>query len=97
VTRLIARASSRSSRLTPSRTPTSRCGADGALKACRVRTVSVAVCVCVCVDLSISLSVCVQVLCPKIKTIDISPILAEAIRRTHNGESVSYLFENDVA
>lgn len=30
----------------------------------------------------------------KIKTIDISPILAEAIRRTHNGESVSYLFSN---
>jgi len=32
--------------------------------------------------------------CPKIKVIDISPILAEAIRRTHNGESVSYLFSN---
>lgn len=31
---------------------------------------------------------------PKIKMIDISPILAEAIRRTHNGESVSYLFSN---
>lgn len=30
--------------------------------------------------------------CPKLKTIDIAPILAEAIRRTHNGESVSYLF-----
>jgi len=30
----------------------------------------------------------------KIKVIDISPILAEAIRRTHNGESVSYLFSN---
>ncbi|XP_026691963.2 ribose-phosphate pyrophosphokinase 2 [Ciona intestinalis] len=30
----------------------------------------------------------------RIKTIDISPILAEAIRRTHNGESVSYLFSN---
>ena len=30
----------------------------------------------------------------KIKMIDISPILAEAIRRTHNGESVSYLFSN---
>ena len=26
--------------------------------------------------------------------IDISMILAEAIRRTHNGESVSYLFTN---
>ncbi len=32
--------------------------------------------------------------CPKIKTIDISPILAEAIRRTHNGESISYLFNH---
>jgi len=32
--------------------------------------------------------------CPKIKCIDISMILAEAIRRTHNGESVSYLFTN---
>ncbi|RUS19015.1 ribose-phosphate pyrophosphokinase 3 [Endogone sp. FLAS-F59071] len=30
--------------------------------------------------------------CPKIDTIDIAPTLAEAIRRTHNGESVSYLF-----
>jgi len=37
-----------------------------------------------------------QALCPKIKTIDVSATLAEAIRRTHNGESVSYLFENDV-
>ncbi|KXS13960.1 phosphoribosyl pyrophosphokinase [Gonapodya prolifera JEL478] len=33
-------------------------------------------------------------LCPKIETIDISMTLAEAIRRTHNGESVSYLFGN---
>jgi len=32
--------------------------------------------------------------CDKIKVIDISSILAEAIRRTHNGESVSYLFSN---
>ncbi|PVV02984.1 hypothetical protein BB560_002550 [Smittium megazygosporum] len=31
-------------------------------------------------------------LCPKIDTIDISSVFAEAIRRTHNGESVSYLF-----
>jgi ribose-phosphate pyrophosphokinase len=31
----------------------------------------------------------------KIRTIDISPTLAEAVRRTHNGESISYLF-NDV-
>ncbi|KAK0637148.1 ribose-phosphate pyrophosphokinase II [Bombardia bombarda] len=30
--------------------------------------------------------------CPKLKVIDISPTIAEAIRRTHNGESVSYLF-----
>ena len=32
--------------------------------------------------------------CPKIKTLDVSSTLAEAIRRTHNGESVSYLFEH---
>uniref|UniRef100_A0AAQ4PXC7 Phosphoribosyl pyrophosphate synthetase 1B n=1 Tax=Gasterosteus aculeatus aculeatus TaxID=481459 RepID=A0AAQ4PXC7_GASAC len=32
--------------------------------------------------------------CPKIQVIDISMILAEAIRRTHNGESVSYLFSH---
>lgn len=31
---------------------------------------------------------------PKIDIIDISGILAEAIRRLHNGESVSYLFKN---
>ncbi|XP_056011882.1 ribose-phosphate pyrophosphokinase 2 isoform X1 [Ostrea edulis] len=31
---------------------------------------------------------------PKIKCIDISIILAEAVRRTHNGESVSYLFSH---
>jgi len=37
-----------------------------------------------------------QAKCSKIKTIDISGVLAEAIRRTHNGESVSYLFEHDV-
>ena len=30
--------------------------------------------------------------CGKIETIDVSPTLAEACRRTHNGESVSYLF-----
>lgn len=29
-----------------------------------------------------------------LQCIDISMILAEAIRRTHNGESVSYLFSN---
>ncbi|EPZ34485.1 ribose-phosphate pyrophosphokinase 3 [Rozella allomycis CSF55] len=33
-------------------------------------------------------------ICPKLKTIDISCIISEAIRRTHNGESVSYLFSN---
>lgn len=32
--------------------------------------------------------------CPKIKTVDISLILAEAIRRIHNGESMAYLFRN---
>ncbi|TKR67778.1 hypothetical protein L596_023874 [Steinernema carpocapsae] len=32
--------------------------------------------------------------CSKIQCIDISMILAEAIRRTHNGESVSYLFSH---
>ena len=35
-----------------------------------------------------------QKLCPKLKTIDVAPILAEAIRRTHNGESVSFLFSH---
>jgi ribose-phosphate pyrophosphokinase len=30
--------------------------------------------------------------CPKICTIDISASLAEAIRRTHNNESISFLF-----
>ncbi|EFO98116.1 hypothetical protein CRE_15397 [Caenorhabditis remanei] len=33
-------------------------------------------------------------MCSKIQCIDISMILAEAIRRTHNGESVSYLFSH---
>ncbi|XP_051988524.1 phosphoribosyl pyrophosphate synthase-associated protein 1 isoform X1 [Xyrauchen texanus] len=32
--------------------------------------------------------------CPKIKTVDVSMILAEAIRRIHNGESMAYLFRN---
>ncbi|XP_037680666.1 ribose-phosphate pyrophosphokinase 1-like isoform X1 [Choloepus didactylus] len=32
--------------------------------------------------------------CSKIQVIDISMILTEAIRRTHNGESVSYLFSH---
>ncbi|KAK6360152.1 hypothetical protein TWF730_006305 [Orbilia blumenaviensis] len=33
-------------------------------------------------------------MCPKLDTIDISPTLAEACRRTHNGESVSFLFSH---
>jgi len=33
-------------------------------------------------------------ICPKIKVVDISPILSEAVRRIHNGESMSYLFRN---
>lgn len=33
-------------------------------------------------------------LCNKLERLDISPTLAEAIRRLHNGESVSYLFRN---
>ncbi|XP_046856712.1 phosphoribosyl pyrophosphate synthase-associated protein 2-like [Xenia sp. Carnegie-2017] len=32
--------------------------------------------------------------CTKIKTIDVSVLLAEAVRRIHNGESMSYLFRN---
>lgn len=32
--------------------------------------------------------------CPKLDTIDVSSVLAESIRRLHNGESVSYLFRN---
>ncbi|OLL24021.1 Ribose-phosphate pyrophosphokinase 5 [Neolecta irregularis DAH-3] len=31
-------------------------------------------------------------LCPKLDVLDVAPIIAEAIRRTHNGESVSLLF-----
>jgi len=30
--------------------------------------------------------------CPKIKVVDVAPMLAEAIRRTHMGESISSLF-----
>ncbi|MCJ1372811.1 hypothetical protein MMC20_004036 [Loxospora ochrophaea] len=32
--------------------------------------------------------------CQRLETIDISPTLAESIRRTHNGESVSFLFHH---
>ncbi|GAB7360533.1 hypothetical protein MBLNU230_g8481t2 [Neophaeotheca triangularis] len=35
-----------------------------------------------------------KAVCSKIETIDISPTLAEACRRTHNGESVSFLFKH---
>jgi len=31
----------------------------------------------------------------KLHVIDIAPVLAEAIRRTHNGESISVLFNNN--
>ncbi|EGV60156.1 ribose phosphate diphosphokinase subunit prs4 [Yamadazyma tenuis] len=34
--------------------------------------------------------------CPKITCLDISSTLAEAVRRLHNGESVSYLFNNAI-
>ena len=30
--------------------------------------------------------------CSKLVTVDISPTIAESIRRTHNGESISLLF-----
>lgn len=32
--------------------------------------------------------------CKKLNVIDVSPTIAEAIRRTHNGESVSFLFHH---
>ncbi|CCC67814.1 hypothetical protein NCAS_0A12560 [Naumovozyma castellii] len=32
--------------------------------------------------------------CPKLAVIDISSVLAESIRRLHNGESISYLFKH---
>lgn len=32
--------------------------------------------------------------CSKIEVVDVSSCLAEAIRRTHNGESISYLFSH---
>ncbi|MCJ1368283.1 hypothetical protein MMC16_007425 [Acarospora aff. strigata] len=36
-------------------------------------------------------------LCSRLETIDISATLAEACRRTHNGESVSYLFSHETS
>lgn len=35
-----------------------------------------------------------QAVCSKIETLDISPVLAECIRRIHHGESVSILFSH---
>ena len=35
-----------------------------------------------------------QAKCTKIKSIDISALVAEAVRRIHYGESMSYLFRN---
>lgn len=35
-----------------------------------------------------------QAQCTKIKSVDISAIIAEAVRRIHNGESMSYLFRD---
>ena len=37
-----------------------------------------------------------KALCKKLETIDVSGVLAEACRRTHNGEPVSFLFSNPV-
>ncbi|ORZ41390.1 ribose-phosphate pyrophosphokinase [Catenaria anguillulae PL171] len=33
-----------------------------------------------------------KVVCPKLETLDVSATFAESVRRTHNGESISYLF-----
>lgn len=38
-----------------------------------------------------------KLLCDRIETVDISPTIAEACRRTHNGESVSFLFSHAVS
>ena len=35
-----------------------------------------------------------QKLCPKLVVLDSSPIFAEAVRRIHNAESISWLFSN---
>ena len=32
--------------------------------------------------------------CPKLKSIDISMMVAEAVRRIYHGESMSFLFKN---
>ena len=32
--------------------------------------------------------------CPKLKVIDVSIMIAEAIRRIHNGESMAHLYQN---
>jgi len=52
-------------------------------------------------DLLIIIFICVSVphelqkmRCHKIKTIDVAVLLAEAMRRIHNKESLSYLFKN---
>ena len=55
------------------------------------------VCMCVCVQVVVTNTVPHEVKkmqCHKIKTVDISSLLAEAIRRIHHGESMSYLFRN---
>ena len=54
-------------------------------------------CVCMCVQVVVTNTVPHEVKkmqCHKIKTVDISSLLAEAIRRIHHGESMSYLFRN---
>ena len=35
-------------------------------------------------------------LCSKLVTVDISPTIAESIRRVHNGESISFLFADSL-
>lgn len=45
-------------------------------------------------EIELTPAFCVLCFLLAIQVIDISMILAEAIRRTHNGESVSYLFSH---